>query len=128
MQPDRNIYCHRTGFKKTCHGLVTKGHCNRYRSLPFFNKSTGEQFERWDCVDNLAYQMEMEHAAQLDGMRSEFNALRNEMAATREAAVVGAIGNINQQIGHGLARMTQSHAPVLDNGPAPKLIGNGSGE
>ncbi len=113
MIPDPKIYCHRTGFKKQCLSLVTKGACNRYRNLPFFNNTTGEQFERWDCVDNLAYQMEMEHAAQLDGVRSELNAMRNEMGATRDAAIVGAIGNVNRQIGNGLAQIAQHNAPKL---------------
>lgn len=64
MFPDAKKMCHRTGFEKSCAELVASGKCqDRWVHINGQNKNTGEDINRFGCVDDHAYllQIGMEH-------------------------------------------------------------------
>jgi hypothetical protein len=118
--PDEKRGCHRTGFEKKCRALVVEGTCPRWRNIPFFKPSTGEQIERWGCADDLGLDMAIENAAQLDGMRLEYNRMRNQLAEAH-ATNVGTIAGLAAAI-DAMDQKTNAIRGLAPPMEAPRLL------
>lgn len=78
MLPDEKIYCHRTGFQKTCFECVTGKKCQLWMQLQMINPQTGEQMDRWGCKDALELLINLDHGKKLNELAGSFDGMRNE--------------------------------------------------
>lgn len=88
MLPNEKLGCHHTGFTKKCRKLVADGICGRWTQIIGVHPQTGEQLNRWDCVDNFTAlllvenaQMSRQTAASVDKSVNEARGFRNDMRA-----------------------------------------------
>jgi hypothetical protein len=79
MLPDKDIGCHHTGFTRKCRELVASGECRRYIQIMGKNPNTGEDVNRWDCVDNWTPMLLIENAQQSRQTGAAVESFRNEM-------------------------------------------------
>lgn len=82
MFPDKKIKCHRTGFTKSCHKLVTSGTCTRWSQFEGTHPVTGEQINGFDCNDNweITFQLNVIRKLQngFHGLQEAIESFRNE--------------------------------------------------
>ena len=96
MLPSPKVGCHRTGFAKTCRSLVTSGKCNRWCGGRFLNEKTGEEFDRYDCVDNWLLVYARDNAQLQNQTGAAIEKFRNEMILLNEQgfAAVQSVQNL----------------------------------
>ena len=81
--PDKDDFCHHTGFEKKCLALVAGGICKRWRFLPGVDVFSGLAREQWGCIDNLVLQLQGESNRQANGAHETVVQLR-EMVTNAE--------------------------------------------
>ncbi len=81
--PPKEVYCHRTGFAKSCRALVTSGKCNRWVTLEGSDPVNGQPMSKSDCVDNWPIMLLIELARKIAngtaGVQAATESFRNEM-------------------------------------------------
>ena len=96
MLPDKNIGCHHTGFQKTCRSLVANGKCNRFIQIQGKDPNTGQDVNKWDCIDNWGPLLAIENAQQSRQTGAAVESFRNEMVRANENTL--AIFSHNQKL------------------------------
>jgi len=91
--PDKKIGCHRVGFAKKCHTLVTSGQCNRWLAIRGKNPNTGEDVDRHDCIDNWTPMLLIENSQQQRQTAAAVESLRNEVAKANNLELLTQISN-----------------------------------
>jgi len=86
--PDKKLGCHRTGFARKCHALVTSGQCNRWLAIRGKNPNTGEDVDRHDCIDNWTPMLLIENSQQQRQTAAAIESFRNEMVKANNLALV----------------------------------------
>lgn len=88
MFPDPKKCCHRTGFSKYCHKLVQSGACqDRWVSIQGVNKNTGEEINKFGCVDDHAYLIQLGMEARLMGVQAAVENRGNSMIQMQAEAI-----------------------------------------
>lgn len=85
--PNKEMGCHRTGFEKKCFDLVTSGVCRRWTQIMGRNPNTGEDMNRWDCIDNWTPILLMENSFVNRQTGAAVESFRNEMVKANEATL-----------------------------------------
>ena len=78
--PPSDMGCHRTAFKESCRTLVTreKNCCKRWIQIQGTNPNTGEQINRFDCVDNWGPLLQIENSQMQRQTGAAIESFRNE--------------------------------------------------
>ena len=111
MLPDEKIMCHRTGFEKRCFDMVVHCKCRAWVKVQGADPQTGEILDQFDCADHWAPTLQMEAIKVARQTFATLHELRNEVALSRDHALVSTLGRLNDKIDDARA-----------NG-VPKLIG-----
>lgn len=105
MLPDMNIKCPATGFAKSCRSIVSKVICPKYVHIRGKDPQTGQEVDKFGCVDNFLPMLLLENAQMSRQTAASINGFRNEVMKAGEAAA--------QERQEMLAQLTR-----------PKLVGN----
>lgn len=84
MLPDKNIKCPATGFRRTCHSIVTKCTCPKYVSVKFQNPQTGEKVDEFGCVDSFLHLLLIENAQMSRQTGAAVESFRNEVVQAEQ--------------------------------------------
>lgn len=88
MFPDKKIKCHRTGFTKSCHKLVTSGTCTRWSQFEGTDPVTGKQINGYDCNDNWEITFQLNVIRKLQngflGLQEAIESFRNAVVPNTE--------------------------------------------
>jgi hypothetical protein len=99
MFPDEKKMCHRTGFTCSCLELVSTKKCqDRWVNLIGQNKNTGEEVNKFGCVDDHAYLLQMGMEARLIGI---------------QAAVESRGNDTIKMLGEGILRQDHQHREAI---------------
>lgn len=79
MLPDEKVMCHHTGFQMSCFDGVTRCKCRKWVQLMGHNPNTGEQINKWDCVDSIIPHLMIENSQQQRQTAAAVESFRNEM-------------------------------------------------
>lgn len=92
MLPSKTIWCHRTGFEKTCFEMVTQKECRLWQQIQGMHPQTEEVISKWDCVDVHMFTLSLQNGLQQDRMIASTDKIATEVKAHRdEDATMGAI-------------------------------------
>lgn len=116
MLPNPNIKCPATAFKRSCRAIVSKCDCPKFVKVIGTNKNTGQEIDQFGCIDSFLHMLLIENISVSNATTVEMNMLRNEVAKSHDASMVGAIHRLNQAL---------AQPQALDS--PPRLIGNGQG-
>lgn len=81
LLPPEKVFCHHTGFTKRCRSLVSSGRCNRWLQIAGKNPNTGEDVNRYDCIDNWTPMLLIENSQQQRQTGAAVESFRNEVVA-----------------------------------------------
>lgn len=76
--PSKDVYCHRTGFRKRCYDMVTKCKCQLWVGIDGAHPGTGEKIVGYGCADQLRTLLIMENTQQVHQLGAAVESLRNE--------------------------------------------------
>lgn len=98
--PPKERKCHHTGFTKSCRALVTSGACPRWMQILGTNPNTGEEAQRWDCVDNWMPLLMIENSQMQRQTGAAVESFRNIMVQlnNRNVAELGVHSYFPEQI------------------------------
>ena len=77
--PNDKRCCHHTGFTKKCKSLVTSGKCERWVHIIGMDKNSGEQINRYGCVDDWTPSLMIENSLEARQTAAAVESFRNEM-------------------------------------------------
>lgn len=77
--PDKAVRCPATGFAKSCHSIVTKHKCPKYTHIAGTNPNTGEEVNRWGCIDSFLGMLLVENSQMQRQTGAAVETFRNEM-------------------------------------------------
>jgi hypothetical protein len=79
MFPDERKMCHRTGFSCSCLELVSTKKCqDRWVNIQGRNTNTGEDVNKFGCVDDHAYMLQLAVESRLIGIQAAVESRGNE--------------------------------------------------
>lgn len=78
MLPDKETRCHMTGFNKTCFKCVTEFKCKKWVQILGINPQTGQEINKWDCVDALLPLLQIESSRKMNEVGAAIESFRNQ--------------------------------------------------
>lgn len=79
MLPDKNVMCHRAGFKVSCYKGVTGHGCQLWMEILGANPQTGQDFHRYGCADSFVPLLLIENSQMQRQTAGAVESFRNEM-------------------------------------------------
>ena len=79
MLPDEKIWCHRTGFEKTCRDMVCNKNCQLWVRIDGYDVNTGITATRYGCSDAFIPMLQIEIAQRSREAGASFDAMKNEV-------------------------------------------------
>ena len=120
MLPDVKIKCPATAFKRSCRSIISKCDCPKFVKVVGTNKNTGQEVDKFGCIDSFLHMLLIENISVSNATTVEMNLLRNEVAKSHDASMVGAMHRLNQRL--------DEQQSVCDGGTHElRLLGNGQG-
>ena len=86
--PDKDVYCHRTGFAKTCFECVTQHRCQLWSQIMGVDPNTGQELNYWACADVLRNKLLIEGAKESRQTGAAVERFRNEMVKSNYTAIL----------------------------------------
>lgn len=116
MLPDEKVMCHETAFEKSCFDMVTKCKCRKWVRMQGKDPQTNADVDTYDCRDHIDHFLTIAVLQAQRQTTASIDAMRDEVRASSDTAMAGAIGHLNRQ-------MMEIAAPTVE-AAIPKLIGN----
>ena len=119
--PDPKTYCHRTGFKRTCHQCLTKFGCQLWKRLVLSaDRETGTvKREIYGCADALAHTLMLNMLGRKDTTSATVDKLAKTVAESNDQGMGSVLARINAQMQHDRevrAQLTMEMEPKMLEG------------
>lgn len=116
--PDKEVMCHHTGFKRSCHDMVVKCHCPLWLMIAGANPNTGEPINGYGCADMLMPLLMIENSQQQRQTGAAVERTRNEIvrAADDSIRMQGGIPPERDEFGN-IVRQAIPPSQVLHTAP-----------
>lgn len=124
MFPDKETKCHRTGFEKTCHEIVSQCNCRLWRHFTGKDPQSGAEMDVWDCVEGMQLKFWIENARTNLMIAASVDKLVNTVVAANDSGMASALMGINAQIKR-VADVNEAQVnQFITEAPARQLIGS----
>lgn len=115
MLPDDKIMCHHTAFEKSCFDMVTKCKCRKWVRVQGKDPQTNADIDTYDCRDHIDHLLAIAVLQSQRQTTASVDAMRHEVRASSDAAMVGMVGQLNRQMEAAVAVTSDAPQKLLEN-------------